>query len=271
MAVALEQWASGAAAANANQTLTFPSTPASGNLLVLALFARNTYADQVSYSSGWTSRAVGLNTATADYTEILTAVADGTSAYASFSITHTIGDFLNWAFYEFSGVIDGTVTIESANSANHVTSASGDTGALTIANNSLVLAAVGFRSTTPTSGSFGNLANNYFITQSNYDQLAAWGETATDITPAWTIDTSDTTIGAAGIAVRIAASVPQNLIATAVDHDTISLTWDAYAGATGYDVERDGTVIATDVASNSYTDEPLSPSTLYEYRVRAVL
>jgi hypothetical protein len=40
--------------------------------------------------------------------------------------------------------------------------------------------------------------------------------------------------------------------------------------ASGYDVERDGTVIAYDLSDTSYSDTGLTPSTSYTYRVRAV-
>lgn len=63
--------------------------------------------------------------------------------------------------------------------------------------------------------------------------------------------------------------VPSNLVATAVDGDTISLTWDAVTDATGYDIERDGSVIVSDHPTNSYTDNGLSASTSYTYRVRS--
>jgi hypothetical protein len=64
---------------------------------------------------------------------------------------------------------------------------------------------------------------------------------------------------------------PQNLIATAVSDDQIDLTWDVFTGAIGYDIERDTLVIVSDHPTNSYSDTGLDPSTLYTYRVRAVI
>jgi hypothetical protein len=63
---------------------------------------------------------------------------------------------------------------------------------------------------------------------------------------------------------------PQNLFAVATSSSSIDLDWDAVTGATGYDIERDGQVIVSDNVTNSYTDNGLSPATLYTYRVRAV-
>lgn len=63
---------------------------------------------------------------------------------------------------------------------------------------------------------------------------------------------------------------PKNLQAVAVSGSQIDLTWDALGYATAYDIERDGVVIATDVATNSYSDTGLTGSTEYTYRVRGV-
>lgn len=49
----------------------------------------------------------------------------------------------------------------------------------------------------------------------------------------------------------------------------MGLGWNATTGATGYDIERDGSVIVTNQAGTTYTDSPLAQGTLYSYRVRA--
>jgi hypothetical protein len=67
------------------------------------------------------------------------------------------------------------------------------------------------------------------------------------------------------------AGVPDNLILVSKDDDQVDMSWDAAAGATGYDISRDGVVIATDEAGLTYTDTPLDPATEYDHRVRAVL
>jgi len=66
-------------------------------------------------------------------------------------------------------------------------------------------------------------------------------------------------------------AAPTNLVAATIDDDSISLSWDAYSGATGYDIERDSVVIVTNHPTTSYTDMGLDPGTSYDYRVRAKL
>jgi hypothetical protein len=83
-------------------------------------------------------------------------------------------------------------------------------------------------------------------------------------------DTVDAASGT-GTASSGTPTVPQNLVATAIDADSIGLTWDAFTGAVGYDIERDSVIIVIDHPTNSYTDTGLDPSTEYAYRVRAEL
>jgi hypothetical protein len=67
-----------------------------------------------------------------------------------------------------------------------------------------------------------------------------------------------------------APATPTGLTATPVSSSQIDLSWNAVSGASGYDIERDGTVIVFDHVGTSYSDTGLNPSTLYTYRVRAV-
>lgn len=67
------------------------------------------------------------------------------------------------------------------------------------------------------------------------------------------------------------SKTPQNLTATAVSSTAIDLDWDAVSGVTLYVVERDGVIIADDVATNSYSDTGLTPSTEYSYYVMSRL
>jgi hypothetical protein len=68
-----------------------------------------------------------------------------------------------------------------------------------------------------------------------------------------------------------APAVPQGLVATTIDDDSIDLTWTAFPEATAYDIERDGVVITVDHPSNAALDAGLEPSTEYTYRVRGVM
>ena len=68
-------------------------------------------------------------------------------------------------------------------------------------------------------------------------------------------------------------SAPGSLTAHAVDARTVHLTWaDASddVGVAGYDVLRDGAVLAVGVQVPDYVDTTVDDSTTYTYRVRAV-
>lgn len=63
---------------------------------------------------------------------------------------------------------------------------------------------------------------------------------------------------------------PTGFTVTPISNSRIDLSWNAVTGASGYDIERDGVVIATDVADTIYSDTGLNPSTTYTYRARSV-
>jgi hypothetical protein len=63
---------------------------------------------------------------------------------------------------------------------------------------------------------------------------------------------------------------PHNLTATPISATQIDLSWTAMSGVSGYDIERNGVVIATDVIGTSYSDTGLTGSTTYTYRARSV-
>lgn len=62
-------------------------------------------------------------------------------------------------------------------------------------------------------------------------------------------------------------SAPTGVTATAGD-SLVNLTWSAVAGATSYDVRRNGVLVAT-VSTSSYSDTGLSNGTTYSYTVTA--
>lgn len=67
-------------------------------------------------------------------------------------------------------------------------------------------------------------------------------------------------------------SPPSNLAANAVGPNRVELTWAASTdnvGVSGYDVFRNGASLATVGAVTSYSDATVSPSTSYQYQVRA--
>ncbi|QKV81254.1 discoidin domain-containing protein [Amycolatopsis sp. Hca4] len=68
-----------------------------------------------------------------------------------------------------------------------------------------------------------------------------------------------------------APTTPVGLTAGTATATSVPLTWSAATdnvGVTGYDILRDGTVVATS-ATTSYTDTGLAPATSYTYAVRA--
>jgi formylglycine-generating enzyme required for sulfatase activity len=70
-----------------------------------------------------------------------------------------------------------------------------------------------------------------------------------------------------------APSAPSNLQLSVVNDTQIDLSWtDNAANESGFKIERDGTVVASDVPADteSYSDTGLSSNTSYDYRVRAV-
>ncbi len=67
-------------------------------------------------------------------------------------------------------------------------------------------------------------------------------------------------------------TAPGNLVATARDTTTVDLSWTAATdniGVAGYDVYRNGTLIAPLGATTVYTDTAAAPATSYTYTVRA--
>lgn len=66
-------------------------------------------------------------------------------------------------------------------------------------------------------------------------------------------------------------SAPTNLSVSASTASSISLSWSAVTGASGYKIYRDGTLrTSSPVSATNYADSGLSASTSYNYRVSAV-
>ena len=90
--------------------------------------------------------------------------------------------------------------------------------------------------------------------------LVITGAGASPASANWTIDTSP-------------PSVPTNLAGSSGSPTQVNLTWTASTdntGVTGYDVYRNGTLLATTSGSaTGYTDSAAAPSTTYQYSVDA--
>lgn len=109
------------------------------------------------------------------------------------------------------------------------------------------------------------------FTSASIDNIGiCWSTSVTGFISYWDevvmTDTPATPIG--GFATGLTA--PTGLAATPVSASQIDLSWNSVSGATGYDVERDSVIVATNVATTSYNDTGLTAATLYTYRVRAV-
>lgn len=62
-------------------------------------------------------------------------------------------------------------------------------------------------------------------------------------------------------------AAPSSNIIIAANETTINLAWDAVPGASGYDIESDGTIIE-DITSTSYSFAGLTPGTSHTFRIR---
>ena len=135
------------------------------------------------------------------------------------------------------GVLQGTVTAAQQNSTANVN--------------------IGRRPGSPGTFNFIGTVDDVRIYSRALTQAEIQTDMLTPVTPA----TADTT----------PPTVPTGLAATAVSSTQINLSWTASTdnvGVTGYQMFRDGVQIAT-VATTTYTDSGRTPSTTYQYTVRA--
>jgi hypothetical protein len=256
------------------------TAPANGNLVVAVVHARHAYADQTGFTSGFTSRGVGQNTSTSDYTEVWTAIGDG-SSYTNVQVTHGSSDAASLSVYEFAPPSGYTwtdpVVIEDSSTATETTGTTQSLTALTIANDSMVFAAYGMRTATAAYANWEGVQSSYHVlgtTGQTYDTCHGFALKSGNWTPTWTQDTSDTTIGAVTIAVQLdvdlnptwmgnAATInltaaPTRITPANLRLDTtqgggdgktstdLYLTWDGVWGATSYELARRLPATATD-------------------------
>lgn len=99
------------------------------------------------------------------------------------------------------------------------------------------------------------------------DEATVGWSAARDSAAVFTV-TDEATVGWVGDS--SATGGPTGLTATPVSASQIDLEWDAYAGATGYDIEIDDVTVATDVQGTTYQATGLDPDTQYKFRVGAV-
>ena len=60
---------------------------------------------------------------------------------------------------------------------------------------------------------------------------------------------------------------PTGLFISNLGETQLKVNWPTVPGASRYDVERNGVIIATDVILTQYDDSGLTPATTYRYRV----
>jgi hypothetical protein len=78
------------------------------------------------------------------------------------------------------------------------------------------------------------------------------------------------TVDASTSTMDVSLLPPTGLTATPVSGTEIDLSWVAASGATAYDIERDGIIIAPGYSGTSYADTGRSAGSTYFYRVRSV-
>jgi hypothetical protein len=99
------------------------------------------------------------------------------------------------------------------------------------------------------------------------------GDTTT--TGSWDIVFDDAAFGTSRLgpaADGTPPTTPANVTATAASPFSVGLSWDASSddsGVVGYDIYRDGSLIATNVAITQYTDSQVLAGTSYSYEVAA--
>ena len=98
--------------------------------------------------------------------------------------------------------------------------------------------------------------------------MAQYVRLADDISQGSNADTPAIVCQTFGTCAATKPAAPTGLTVTAKTSSTVSLSWTASSGATGYDVLRNGTQVGT-ATSTSYTDTGLTAGTTYTYTVEA--
>ena len=98
--------------------------------------------------------------------------------------------------------------------------------------------------------------------------MAQYVRLAQDISAKTDLDTPKIVCQTFGTCAASTPAAPTGLAATGETSSTVSLSWNASAGAAGYKVLRNGTQVGT-ATSSAYTDTGLSAATRYTYTVEA--
>lgn len=267
--------------------VTLPSGLAAGDLLIIAVHRQLDYPLTSSTPTGYTLLRNILDVGTtpnAAQTDIFYKIASGSEGTSG--PTFTTGTAARWIVHTgaYRGVNTTTPFIVENGQAKAAGSTANDAPAIT--NNDAdawgVYIGMGRGVATPVSwspptGMVERLDTDLAVANTS-NGYAEWSDTAGPVATGAVTYTA-TLSSATGTATAWAAflkpitsgpPVPTGLTATPVSSTQIDLSWNPSTGATGYDVERDGSVVAAGVAATSYSDAGLAPSTSYSYRVRSV-
>ncbi|NQT84847.1 CotH kinase family protein, partial [bacterium] len=101
-----------------------------------------------------------------------------------------------------------------------------------------------------------------------------WRVKHLDNTNRWSEWSAPTSFQALIVVDPTAPTAPVGLSAETPDHSTVVLTWgaasDPDSGILGYEVSRDGVLLATGLTGLSYTDDTVRENTSYQYEVVAI-
>lgn len=275
-----------AAASNKNEAtgtdvlVTYPATVVAGDAMLLFVAYSGTAITCIT-PSGWTLVAGPFDKSTVLRGYLFSKVAAGTEASTTLTITASASGATKR--YAQLGAWSGTSSSPVGVSASFVETTAGTTHSAATVNltpsNCWIVEFIADRGSPGSTGwtqpSGYSLRDTQVGTGGGGATLGLADSNAT-VTPSgtagggtWTGTLS--TANALGFTVAIqpqGLSAPTGLTATPISSSRIDLDWDDSAGATGYDVERDGSIIASPTSS-AYSDTGLSPSTLYTYRVRS--
>lgn len=273
-----------AEATGSDVVLTYPAGIVANDVMVLRWATTGTTIT-LNTPAGWTVVSGPIDKGTTNREYLLVRVANGTEAGNTLTLSASASSankrFAQLAAY--SGVDTGTPILASA---SFVETASGTTHAAPTVNIASVSGcwivefasdrgSPGSTSWTPPAGytpildtQVGTAAGT--LTTGMADSQAAVSPSTTAGGGTWTgtVSTANSILWTVALQPPATSGSPTGLTATPITSSRIDLDWNDTAGATGYDVERNGVIIASPTAS-TYSDTGLSPNTLYSYRVRS--
>lgn len=270
-----------AEATGTDVTVTVPVGVTAGNAL-LARYSFSGTGQTPNTPAGWTILAGPIDKSTIIREYLLGKVADGSEAGNSFTVSVPTSTatkrYLQLLAYS------GTSSSPFAPIASFVETAAGTTHAAPTVNVTLSDCwIVEFASDRGSPGStswtkpaaltardtqVGTGGGSMTVSAADSNATISPSGTAGGGTWTGTLSTANAVLWTVALIPASLASAPTGLAATPVSSTETDLTWDATAGATGYDVHRDGVSVATP-ATNSYNDTGLTPNTTYSYAVAA--